>query len=414
MVILVKKIVVIGGGASGMVAAIKASKNHEVLILEKYPNVGKKILITGNGKCNYFNDDFNIKHYISSNNEILKQIINDKYKNKILTFFNEIGVIPRIKNGYYYPYSNQAVSIQNILLTEIRNRKIQVKTSEIVENVIRYNNKFLVKTDKNTYECDNVVLATGSKACYDTVYDNFGYEIASSFGHSINSILPGLVQLKGNESYFKEWNGIRTDVAISLFVDDELIKEEKGEIQLTNYGISGICTMQLSNYAVPAINSNKSVEVKINFLDFLNIKTNLEFASFFKKRNNELKNRTVSELFDGIINYKLANLIFKLCDVKLDSKLNDLNESKILELGEKFISFKLKITDYNSFKDAQICLGGVDINEVNIETFESKKQKGLFIIGELLDISGECGGYNLGFAWLSGIIVGEYIGELND
>lgn len=409
-----KKVIVIGAGASGMVAAIEASKNCKVMILEKNKNVGKKILITGNGKCNYFNEDFTINHYNSSNKGLLGEVINSENKEKVLTFFDKLGLIPRIKNGYYYPYSNQAVSIQNILLTELRTRNIEIKTEEIVENVSYQNNQFTIKTNINSYKADNVIIATGSKACYDTIYDDIGYNIAKSFGHKILPVLPGLVQLRGEENYFKEWNGIRSDAKVSLYIDCSLIKTEVGEIQLTNYGISGICTMQLSNYAVLALNQNKNVFVKINFLDFLDINNSNEFLNFIKERDSKLKNRTISELFDGIINYKLANLIFKLTKIKLDSKISELSDTILLKLGETLTSFNLKITGYNSFKDAQICVGGVSIDEVNLKTCESLKQKGLYIIGELLDISGDCGGYNLGFAWLSGILAGEHIGGNHD
>ena len=409
-----KKVVVIGAGASGMVAAIEASKNCEVIILEKNKNVGKKILITGNGKCNYFNEDFTDNHYNSSSKELLNEIITPENKQKILNFFDKLGVIPKIKNGYYYPYSNQAKSIQNILLTELKSRKIKIVTEEIVENIKYSNNQFIIKTNLNNYKADNVILATGSKACYDTIYDDIGYNIAKSFGHKIIPVLPGLVQLKGEENYFKDWNGIRSDAKVSLYIDNKLVKEEVGEIQLTNYGISGICTMQLSNYAVSGISQNKDVSININFLDFLNISNASEFLEFIKERSDKLLNRTISELFDGVINYKLANLFFKLTKIKLDAKVKELNNDQLLKLGECFTAFNLKITGYNSFKEAQICLGGVSLNEVNPKTFESFKQKGLYIVGELLDVNGDCGGYNLGFAWLSGILAGEHLGGNHD
>ena len=304
--------------------------------------------------------------------------------------------------------------IQNILLTELKSRKIKIVTEEIVENIKYSNNQFIIKTNLNNYKADNVILATGSKACYDTIYDDIGYNIAKSFGHKIIPVLPGLVQLKGEENYFKDWNGIRSDAKVSLYIDNKLVKEEVGEIQLTNYGISGICTMQLSNYAVSGISQNKDVSININFLDFLNISNASEFLEFIKERSDKLLNRTISELFDGVINYKLANLFFKLTKIKLDAKVKELNNDQLLKLGECFTAFNLKITGYNSFKEAQICLGGVSLNEVNPKTFESFKQKGLYIVGELLDVNGDCGGYNLGFAWLSGILAGEHLGGNHD
>lgn len=400
------KIIIIGGGASGLTCAITLKrKGHDVTILESNPNMGKKILVTGNGKCNYMNDDFTIKHYVSNNLDILNDIINDENKDKIISFMDSIGVVSRIKNSYYYPESNQAVSIANMLITEARNLGVKFINEETVES-IKVNNGFIIN-DK--YTCDKVIISTGSRALYDKEINSIGYKLCDNFGLKVNKVLPGLVGLKCDGNYFKEWSGIRSEVGISLFIDDKFIKEELGEIQLTNYGISGICSMQLSNYAIPAIYNKKDVYVSINFLRYLGISSKEEFKNFIIKRNKNLLNRTVSELFDSIINYKLSNLILKLVGIKLDSKLDSLDEGDILFLGEYLTNFKIKVTGYNDYKDAQICLGGVSLDEININTFEVKKIPNLYIIGEILDVSGDCGGYNLGFAWLSGILCGENI-----
>lgn len=406
-----KNVFVIGAGAAGMVAAIEASRNNKVTIIEKNNSVGKKILITGNGRCNYFNDDFQAKHYSSTNGELLAKFINEVNKRKVISFFDSLGIIPKIKDGYYYPYSNQAVSIQNVLLTELKVNKVSLKNNETVQNIKFQNNHFFIKTDQNSYKADCVVLATGSKAYYDDTNSDIGYNIAASFGHTIIPVLPGLVQLKAQGNFFKEWSGIRCEAKCALYIENKLIKEETGEIQLTNYGLSGICIMQLSNYANSAIFKKNAVDIRINFLNCLNINDEFDFIEFIKNRNELLKMRNISELFDGILNYKLVNLILKLANIKNTIEVKDLSDSKLLELGQKLTTFSLKITDYNSFKEAQICLGGVALNEVNLETFESLKQKGLYIVGELLDVNGECGGYNLGFAWLSGILAGSSIND---
>lgn len=406
-----KKVIVIGGGASGLTASIYASKNNDVLLIEKNNNLGKKILVTGSGKCNFFNSDFTIKHFSSENIELLDQIINNESINKINSFFESLGLVSRIKDGYYYPYSNQAISIQNSLLTTIKNRNIKVLTNTIVIDIKCENNIYIVETNNGKYEADNIILATGSRAFYDDMDADIGYKILKKFNHHIVKPLPGLVGLKGNESYFKEWNGIRADVKVSLFEQNNLIKEEVGEIQLTNYGVNGICILQLSNYAVRLLDNKKKIHLSINFLDFLNIKDKDSFINYFNKRNSSLNNRTISELFDTILNYKLSNLILKLSKIDLNRSYNSLSSLELNTLINNMISFRLDIIGANSYKEAQTVIGGVDISLINLKTMESKIQKGLYVCGELLDINGECGGYNLGLAWITGIISGEKVGE---
>lgn len=401
-----KKIMIIGGGASGLATSIiLRRKGLDVTILECNSNVGKKILVTGNGKCNYMNDDFSIDHYTSNDLDILEKIITDDNKNKILEFFDSLGVVARIKNGYYYPQSNQAVSIWNVLVTEARNLGVKFIVDTTVSS-ISYNNGYVIN---GKYNCDKVILATGSRALYDKEANSLGYDICNKFNLHINKVLPGLVGLKCAGDYFKEWAGIRSEVGVSLYIDNKFVKEECGEIQLTNYGVSGICSMQLSNYAIPAFEDKKEVYLSINFLRYLGISSSEDFKGFICKRNNDLLNRTISELFDTVLNYKLSNLILKLVGIKLDSKVSSLSLEDLLALGEYLTNFRLKVIGYNDFKDAQICLGGVSLKDININSFEANNQKNLYVIGELLDVNGDCGGYNLGFAWLSGILCGEAI-----
>ncbi|HPF83264.1 MAG TPA: aminoacetone oxidase family FAD-binding enzyme [Bacilli bacterium] len=403
-----KKVVIIGGGVAGLTTGIIASKNCEVIILEKNNNLGKKILVTGNGKCNYFNDDFTSNHFYSENKELLNQIINNENVNKVKSFFNEIGIIPRIKDNYYYPYSNQAVSIQNTLISELNNN-VKIYTNTIVEDVIKENNKYIIKTNNELYEADVVVLTTGSKAFYDDNNSDIGLSVAKSFNHEIIKMLPSLTPLKLVGNFFKEWNGIRCDSKISLYSNNKLIKEEVGELQLTNYGISGICTFQLSNQAIRLLDNKEDVEVSINFLDFLNINNYNEFNNYFNNRNNKLNNKTISELFDTILNYKLSNLLLKISKIDYNKKYNKLNNKEKEILCNNMINLKLKVILDNNNKEAQVCSGGIKIDSINLNTMESNNSKDLYFGGEILDITGDCGGYNLGFAFISGILIGNSI-----
>ena len=262
-----KKVIIIGGGASGLVCAIVAARRGEcVTILEKSNNCGKKILVSGNGRCNYWNSEFDITKFNSNNLDILEYIL--KNKDNVLPFFESLGIIPKIKNGYYYPYSNQSITVLNVLINELKRLNVNIEYDVEIVDIIKNNNSFYLISSNKKYVCDYVVVSTGSNAY---VKDNTcGYDMLKRLGHSLIKPLPALVQLKGNDSCLKDWAGIRCDVNLSLYVNDKFVRCEIGEVQLTNYGISGICAMQLSSMISRCLYNNEKCMIKINFLNFLN------------------------------------------------------------------------------------------------------------------------------------------------
>ena len=408
-----KDVIVIGGGASGLLAAIYAAKSRcKVTILEKNKVLGKKILITGNGKCNYWNEDQSLNHYHTYNEEILENILTNKNQQEILKFFDSIGIIPKIRDGYYYPYSNQATSIQTALIKEAELQGVEIITETEVLGVKKENSNFKISTNNGIYTSKKVILATGSKACPKTGSDGSGYKLATSLGHSIIEPLPALVQLKANAPYLKEWHGIRSDGSVSLIENNKQISTQIGEIQLTDYGLSGICIFCLSGQISRGLSQNKKEQIKINFLHPFNLNTKEDFINWMNKRNNQILNRTISDLLDGILNYKLINLILKLSKIKRDTYWDNLTLSEKSLLGSNLTNFLITITGNNSFDSSQTCTGGIPLTEINPHTMESLKTKGLYITGELLDIDGDCGGYNLTIAWITGHIAG--VGVSND
>jgi predicted Rossmann fold flavoprotein len=406
-----KKVVVIGAGASGLVAAIYAKKRYdEVILVEKNEICGKKILATGNGRCNFWNEDQSIEHYRGSEMKKIEEVLSAKNKEEALNFFEKIGIKAKIKNGYYYPFSNQASSMQRALILEATKQKVNIKTSEEVIDIVKKGEKFeIITKSKEKILADLVILATGSKAAPKTGSDGIGYELCKKFGHSINKPMPALVQLKANGKFFKEWEGVRSDVSIFLFENGKKIASEVGEIQLTNYGISGICVFNLSGRVSTGLEKNKKEEVKINFLNGLNIKNEDEFIKWMEKRDRVLEDRNILEELEGILNYKLAKVLLKLSNINEIEKWKNLSDISKKNLAKNMTGFILNITGTNSFDKAQVCTGGVPIEEIDVNTMESKKQKGLFITGELLDVDGDCGGYNLEWAWITGIIAGSHI-----
>lgn len=395
-------ICIVGGGCSSFVCAIIASRRgNKVTILEKNSSVMKKLLLTGNGKCNYFNEDMTFSHYRSSNNELLSSIICEENSKKVLSFFEELGVVARIKNGYYYPYSNTSTTIKNLLLIEAKRLNVNIKTDTKVIDII-HNDKFILKTNNEDVICDKVVIASGSNASIKNDEYNI-YDILSKFGHNIIKPLPALVMLEGKEKYFNDWAGIRSDAVVSLYENNKLVCSYEGEVQLTNYGISGICVMNLSGRVARGLLNNKKEVLRINFMPLVPY-----VFEYLIDRSNQHKNLTVIELLESIVNYKLLYVILKKNNIDINKKWDDLSYEEKHILSKDLSSFELNITSTKGIENAQVVSGGVDLREVK-DNLESKKVNGLYFIGEVLDVDGDCGGYNLGFAWISGLIVGEVI-----
>lgn len=395
-----KNVVVIGGGASGLVAAIYASINNKVTLIEKNNECGKKILITGNGKCNYFNTDQNISHYHSKNSELLPNIINNNNLNEIKNFFDKIGIIPFIKNGYYYPHSKEASSIRKALLLEIKKRNIKVINNLNVNEIIK-KDTFVINPNKENIKADKIILCPGSKASPKTGSDGSGYILAQKLNHSLITPKPALTSLISEGSFLKIWSGVRCEATLSLYIDNNFIKQETGELQLTDYGISGICTFNLSHL----ISQNTNNIIHINFIPFL--KENP--FEFLKKQNSKVKNRTIPELLNGFLNHKLIEALLKSIKLNKNKTINELSKKEFEKLVKVLTDFELPIKDVKSFDKAQVCSGGIPLTEINPNTMESKKYKNVYLAGEILDTDGDCGGYNLTFAFITGMIAGKNI-----
>ena len=401
-----KKVIIIGGGASGLTAAIKASRNYDVTIIEKNDKLGKKILITGNGKCNYWNENQDINNMYHSSGDY-KKIINQLNLTKAHAFLDSIGIIPFIKNGYYYPNSNQAISVVNALVDEAINNGVKIINEEVTD-VEKKANKFIVN---KKFESDYLIVATGGKAAPKTGSDGFGYEIAKKFGHNIIKPLPALVGLEVEEN-IKELSGIRLIGEVNLFIDNELVQKELGEVQFNDYGFSGIPVLQLSSKTVRALDDNKNVFISINLLP--NIADDiLGLRSFLKVQDKHLNDKSISQILDQLFNYKLSNYLLKISKIDDNARIKKLSNDELNLLCHNILNFNFKIIKDHGFENAQTTTGGIDLKEINLDTLESLKVKGLYFCGEVLDVDGACGGYNLSFAWTSGLIAGEIRGDFN-
>lgn len=384
-------------------AAINIKEGNNVIILERYSTSAKKILVTGNGRCNYWNENFDNKFFHSNNASFIKEINTKNNREEVLNKFNQIGIVPTIKNGYYYPMSMQATTIRNALLDEVKRRNIKIYNDANVIDIVKNNNKFKVVTNDKIFTCDKLIIATGSNSYYKE--ETYGYNICKKLGHNIIKPLPSLVQLVGKEKYFKDWDGVRKDAKVSIYVDNKKQKEETGEVMLTSYGLSGICIFNLSGIANYAINNNSNVEISINFLPFLNSDN---IYDYFDERSKTF-NAPIDKFLESLMNYKLIYVILDKSNISKNKKWNELTTIEKKSLCNNLIDFRVKILSSKTFSNSQVTMGGVDTKEINPLTMESKKVKNLYIVGELVDVDGDCGGYNLGFAWISGLIAGRSV-----
>jgi predicted Rossmann fold flavoprotein len=402
---MMNKIAVIGGGASGLMAAITAAKNGaQVCIFEHKDRVGKKILSTGNGRCNFTNLKQEPACYYSENEQFPLNIIKQFGVQETISFFLNLGIYSKNRNGYLYPYSDQASAVLDVLRIEVEKLGIEVKTEEKCRKISFGKKGFIVSTNGGEYTAQKVILAAGSKAYPVSGSDGSGYTVSKQLGHTLIPVLPALVQLKCKEKFYKEIAGVRAEGCVSLYADNECLAKDKGEIQLTNYGISGIPVFQVSRFAAMGLYEKKRVVALINFMpDF----TEKQFMAFLTNRIALGKSKKAEDFLIGLFHKKLSVLWLKLSGIDREKKIGDCTEDEIRLLACHIQNFRTEITDTNSFEQAQVCRGGIDTREVNPDTLESLLIPGLYFAGEILDVDGICGGYNLQWAWSSGYVAGR-------
>ncbi len=394
---------VIGGGASGMIAAITAArKGAKVVLIEHNKKLGTKLLQTGNGKCNFTNLYMSSQMYQNEDTEFVQNIIDKFNVSDTLKFFKELGVFYNERGGYVYPHSGTAASVQEALIFELGRLNVKVKTDFIVTAIEKKDNRFIIKTEGFFYEASSVIIAAGSKASPKTGSDGSGYNLAANFGHTIIKPLPALVQLVSDMKYCANLSGVRSTGNISLYVDSEFILSDYGEIQYTDYGISGIPVFQISRYAVKALDLHKKVSVTVDMLADIDRK---DLYKDIEKRITADKNKNIEQFFAGILNKKLIYGTAKAMGLDLNAPVKDIGVQKLCEFTDNLRKFKFDITGSKGFDTAQVCQGGVNLNEIN-HNMESKLIKNLFFAGEIADVDGRCGGYNLQWAWSSGYVAG--------
>ena len=398
------EIAVIGGGASGMMAAITARKSgKEVVILERKDRILKKVLITGNGRCNITNVNADISNYFGKNISSVENILNSFNPQDTMDFFNGLGIICNEENrGKVYPLSGQASSVVDALRFEAERMGVRIETEFYVRKIEKEGFKFKIYSEeRKKIEAGRVIIAAGGQSYPELGSNGSGFELAKELGHSVTKLSPSIVQLKTEKHQVKGLQGIKTDVAVTAYGDNKKICTYDGELLFTDYGISGNVVFNIS-FVMPLY---KNVEFEIDFMEEFDYN---ELYEILKKRKKMMSHLTMENYFNGMINKKLGQFLSKVSGIeKLSKPVKDLNDSEIRKLCTVLKKYRIKILDTTGFKNAQVTAGGVSLDEVNSETLESKIVKGLYFSGEVLDVYGECGGFNLQWAWASGYIAGK-------
>lgn len=401
------EIIIIGAGAAGLTAAITAARNGaKVTILEHTNKAGKKILSTGNGKCNITNTYQDLSCYRGNEPSFAMEVLEQFGVQETINFMESLGILCKEKNGYCYPRSQQASTIREGLLMECSRLGVDIQYEVAVTEIQKQQDNFVINTNnsKKRYTCHNLILAAGSKAAPATGSDGSGYQLAKALGLKIIKPLPALVQLKCEEAMYAKAAGVRCGAEIAIHINGEEAARERGELQITKYGISGIPIMQLSRFAVKALDSRKQVTAVIDFFPDMTQKELLQKLTDFTEKFHD---RTILEVTAGLMNRKLAEALLKELGVKPDRKVAKCHGACFEDLAAALKHFESTITGSNGFLEAQVCQGGVAVSQICSQTMEAKEVPGLYFAGEILDIDGTCGGYNLQFAWGSGYLAGK-------
>ncbi|MFI3172199.1 MAG: aminoacetone oxidase family FAD-binding enzyme [Eubacteriales bacterium] len=429
---MINNVLIIGGGASGMVAAISAARSGaNVTLIEQQSVLGKKILATGNGRCNFSNMELSAEHYYCEDHVFLNSILSDYPTQAILNFFESIGISSKSRNGYLYPFTEQATSIRDALVSELDYLGVTIHLNTVALEITHKNEsvsnhgekdwdykvtvmKFEEESSKQfTLYSDVLILSTGGKSGLTKQNQTDGFSLIKHLNHHITSLSPALVPLIGQGKFFKNLAGIRAEASVTAYINDTAVRTESGELQLTDYGLSGIPIFQISRILTHEMKKNKKHDASSYSvsIDFMPSYTPEEFLNILLDRRVLLVNRSMKQYLNTVFKDKLASFLLDVAHIDEKKLTNNVTEQEIEKLVRISKTFSVTIKDCKDFKQSQVTAGGIPIQEITYE-LQSKFHSKLYFTGELLDIDGICGGYNLHFAWASGLLAGTQAAKI--
>lgn len=402
-----REIAIIGGGASGLVAAITAARlGASVTIFERQNRIGKKILVTGNGRCNLTNLNIKPEHFHTSSEISCFGPVKEKNEQEILSFFETLGIERLVENNKVYPASEQASSVLDVMRMEIERLGVTVLVDTKVINLRYKGDKWQVKAENDTVSFfDAVIVATGGMAAPQLGCDETGYGLLTKLGHSYIKTFPTLVHILSPSRYCKMMKGMRFKAGVSILVNGKVRRVEKGEVLFTEDGLSGPPIFQLSRIAAQSAKDGSKCEIHFDLMpDY----TKEDLIAKLYARLAHSTHKTIEELFVGLLNKRAIMAVIK--EAQIGSHMapcENLDYEMIEKLASCMKCIVFEVTGTRGFKFAQATAGGICIDEIDLTTMASKKAMHLYITGEVLDVDGDCGGYNLQWAWSTGLIAGE-------
>lgn len=397
-------IAVIGGGAAGLIAAITAKRkntNLSVTLIEGLDRVGKKLITTGNGRCNITNLDLSLSHFHGEDREFCRYALSRFGYNEIKEFFESIGVDFVAEGDRVYPASLQAASVVDALRFECDRIGVETVTSCKITDIKR-SADFTLFAEGEKFTARAVIVATGLFSGGDKIgSDGSIFRLLKNMGIAAVKATPSLVQLKTETDYVKQLKGIKTVATASLLRDGKTISQNTDEVLFCDYGLSGPAILQISRESA---RDEGKYEVSLDL--YPNTEKTALTASIIK-RIELLKSRTLEEFFTGALNKRLGQVVLKYCGFKLSDSALSLTEKDAEKIAAALKDFRFRVLSNTGFLNSQVTAGGLSTREFDPETMECKKRSGLYCVGEILDIDGDCGGFNLSFAWASGMLAAE-------
>ncbi|WP_066637000.1 NAD(P)/FAD-dependent oxidoreductase [Desulfolucanica intricata] len=405
---LANRVFIIGGGAAGITAAIAARRNNaEVTILERNERIGRKILATGNGRCNLTNSNIHVNHYHGQNPKFVYGALNRFDYRQTIDFFEHLGIAHKIEEGgKVFPVSNQASSVLDVLRYELEQIGVKVICEADVCAVKNIKNTFeIVLKDKRKFKADRVILTTGGKSSPNLGSNGSGYILAQSLGHNIIKPFPALVRIQLAEKFLKQIQGVKFDGEAEIIVDNKSLARAGGEILFTQNGISGPPILQLSRTAGEYLQKKKKVWLKVTLITGL---TAEQLEQVLINRFQNQPQKTLAFSFVGFINKRLIPVLLKEAGIEnINKPAAEVTAGERQRIINILQDWRFEVTGTDSWPASQVTAGGVDVKDINPKTMESKLVPNLYFAGEILDIDGDCGGFNLQWAWSSGYVAGE-------
>ncbi len=401
-------IAIIGAGASGMAAALAAAENsnNQVILLERQARVGRKLGATGNGRCNLSNLHASQGGYHGEDPSFADYAISRFGPEETLRWFRDLGLYTVAEDsGRVYPWSDQANSVVDVLRFALEKPNITLKAGFEVEKVKKTAQGFRLESKEESLDCERLIIACGGLAGTKQGGSMAGYKLLRSLGHKCTRLRPTLVQLKTGWSGIAALKGVRANCAVTILRDGEVFSSGQGEIQFTEYGLSGPVIFETSR---DVCQGSGEWTCRLDLLPELFLEE-LE-AELLRRKTTGLP---VSEVLTGILHNRLGRVVAQSAGISGNGQVSDLPDSLLKTLAEETKNFRISLTEPLGMDSAQVTAGGICTNEFDPQTMESRLVPGLFACGEVLDIDGDCGGYNLQWAWSSGRLAGGHAGKDN-